>query len=703
MAQGLIRFPSAGCVVEFMQGNTPQIAWVLEEQGGRLRLLLLNRREMALQAARILPWAGPQYEGGHSREEALEKLEGHRGRRENLEEFFNPPDLWELANGEVERAPAKWFAELAVSDPDADAVAACGHRLLKFKSHFKFYPPEFEVLPAAVVEARVLEQEAAARREALLTEGSAFLRRLWEAHTRNKIVGDADIDPEVKENLRSMLLEHLKESEIREDGVWRQMIKGLPEDPFLALHLAVAWGVVPPHHNIWLDRAGYAPRENWADPFRAEVDGLRLRCERESREALTVSGVESPDFLSIDSVSTRDIDDAFHIRELDEAEGGGWLLTLALACPALHWPFGSELDKAVLHRATSLYLPEATHHMLPASLGADGFSLLAGKPRPALLVQVVVARDGSVRNCSPSFRHVRLRANLRYEDCEAALGGLDSPAVPYLNQLRLGLALAEARRNFRVKKGAVIIERPELRLILEGEGGDTRVLLEEEPPTDRAHLLVAEHMILINAALAAWAAEREVPLLHRTQQISIPKEYAGVWRDPVSIARVVRSLAPACLECTPRPHAGIGEPAYAPCTSPLRRYSDFLNEAQILHVVEHGVPRWSRSELEGVLPLLNSRLEAAAQVQRFRPRYWKYLHVRQKGDFWWPAIIIDENDAFVFVGIPAVQVGLRARRALFGERAQVGQEIEVRLGKVRPLQGEMSILEARDAPENLDY
>ena len=67
MVQGLVRYPGAGCVVEFMQGNAPQIAWVLEEQNGRLRLLLPNRRETALQAARILPWPGPAYESGHGR------------------------------------------------------------------------------------------------------------------------------------------------------------------------------------------------------------------------------------------------------------------------------------------------------------------------------------------------------------------------------------------------------------------------------------------------------------------------------------------------------------------------------------------------------------------------------------------------------------------------------------------------------------
>ena len=92
MVQGLVRYPGAGCVVEFMQGNAPQIAWVLEEQNGRLRLLLPNRRETALQAARILPWPGPAYEKNCSRAAALEILERHKSRREVAN--VDPLELW---------------------------------------------------------------------------------------------------------------------------------------------------------------------------------------------------------------------------------------------------------------------------------------------------------------------------------------------------------------------------------------------------------------------------------------------------------------------------------------------------------------------------------------------------------------------------------------------------------------------------------
>ena len=54
-----VQYPSAGCIVEYLEGNAVQIALVTEESGGKLRLLLPNRRETRLTTSRLLPWAGP--------------------------------------------------------------------------------------------------------------------------------------------------------------------------------------------------------------------------------------------------------------------------------------------------------------------------------------------------------------------------------------------------------------------------------------------------------------------------------------------------------------------------------------------------------------------------------------------------------------------------------------------------------------------
>ena len=380
-------------------------------------------------------------------------------------------------------------------------------------------------------------------------------------------------------------------------------------------------------------------------------------------------------------------------RQLDD---GGWNLTLALACPAFRWPFGGKLDKAVFNRATSIYLPEATHHMLPEALGTGAYSLLAQKTRPSLLIECTVGADGLVAACEPRVGYARLAANLCYEDCETALDGGESPASPYLEQLRQALELARAHQERRIEKGAVIIERPDITINLEGAGESITVSLDEDPLAPKAHLLVSELMVLTNAALAAWAKEHGVTLLHRTQDVAIPKEFSGIWQTPLEIARVVKALAPAVLETNPRPHAGLGEAMYAPSTSPLRRYPDMINETQIISLLRDGKPRWSKEELDTLLPLLNAHLDAAGQVQRFRPRYWKLLYFKQQGDRWWPAVITDENDAFVTVNMPKEQMIVRARRQFFGERTHPGQELEIRLGKVHPLQNDFQLLETRE-------
>ena len=122
-----------------------------------------------------------------------------------------------------------------------------------------------------------------------------------------------------------------------------------------------------------------------------------------------------------------------------------------------------------------------------------------------------------------------------------------------------------------------------------------------------------------------------------------------------------------------------------------------INEAQIVHFLETGKPLWTKEELDALLPLLNVHLDAAGQVQRFRPRYWKLLYFRQQGDKkWWPAVITDENDAFVTVNLPKEQLIVRARRSFFGERTHPGQELEIRIGKVHPLQNDFQLVETRE-------
>ncbi|MTJ92247.1 MAG: RNB domain-containing ribonuclease [Desulfovibrio sp.] len=708
-----VRYPAPGCVVEYLEGNAVQIALVTEEAGGRLRLLLPNRRETRLNSSRLLPWLGPLHAADMGREDAVRVLEAHKNTREDLAAQIPVMDVWELAQGEVELAPASWFAELFESDPNTDHVSAYGRALLACKSHFRFQPPDFQVFSADMVKKRLIEEKARLERESLAAGGAAFLRLLWEVACRKRELPQPPREgaslgewppQEVAERLEEVLFARMTDPESQEyENIWRTLSKGLPDVPHLPLQLLVAWGKVPAHYNFWLDRAGYAPGDAWwtdccdevaaladagRDPAKAFVrqwpDGALATCDQPC--------------ISIDSATTRDVDDAFHV----EAEGDGWALTLMLACPSLFWNFGGPLDKLVLHRGTSIYLPEGDCHMLPEVLGTDAYSLLADQARPALRVLVHVAADGTLGGCEISVVQATLAANLTYVDSQAVLdaqaAGEDLPqnaATPYAEQLRVGLALARQRQTARIADGAVIMDRPDPVIRLEGEGAEVRVEVGQDYQASDAQMLVAEMMILASAAVAQWAAEHGVAMLHRVQDVVLPKEYAGIWTTPQDMTRIMRALTPSGLEVQARPHAALGLARYTPVTSPLRRYPDLVNEEQLVHYFRTGQPRWTEPELVDLLNVLSPALDAAGQVQRFRPRYWKLLFFRQKGDkVWWNGVITEENDAFVTVSLPDQGMFVRGKRRLFDERAHPGLAVDVRIGKVQPLYNEIMILEA---------
>ncbi len=699
----MIRFPGPGCVVEFMQGNRAQQAIVLEEQSGSLRLYTLSRREIRMPASRILPWFGPSNPLPESKQDLHSALEATRLRRETLNAGIDPVYLWDIAHEEITHASARWFAELLWQEPDFDQVAACGHALLECKTHFKFSPPDFDVLSEEKTAVRLHEAARTEKRNTVLAAGRMLFPLLFEAHQKNQIPVKQnllpELEPELESQLETLLHTRLADPDEHETSLlWREFSKTLPDNPNIPLFLLEAWGKVPPHYNFSLDCIGYQPGKDWFKDFEAQIEEILDSARGEEREFIDLP------FISVDTPETEDLDDAFH---LEKDADGNYLLQLAIACPAVAWPWGSELDKTVLRRASSLYLPEGSLHMMPEPLGVDGMSLTAGKECQAMLSRFKISPEGEVREFEISLKRIIVQANLAYEDCEAfvcpefsekgATVSEPSPAAPYAGMLNQAYELALVMQAKRIEQGAVIIKRPEPLLILhsnpEQDGDPVKVELLSPPAADKTQMMIGEFMVLLNATIAQKAEEWALPLIYRTQHVALPKEYAGIWEAPEDIARVVKSLPPASIDQFPRPHAGLGIPAYATVSSPLRRYTDLFNQGQVLSHLQSGVPLFSQDELSGMLPLIAARSDAASSVQKQRPRYWKLVYFKQQGDKrWYEAVISDENDAFAIVSLQNEAIQLRAKRTIFGEKAMPGQLCQVRIGKVNPLNNEIQLL-----------
>lgn len=700
-----VQYPAVGCVVEYFDANALQIAIVLEEVSGKLRLMLPNRRETKLAANRVLPWIGAPVAGfaSMSRDDMVKVLEAAREKRAQLGAGMDAIALWELVQGEVDKAQAVFFAELVDSSPDVDAVAATGHALLACRTHFRFVPPNFEIYNAETVARREEEKKKQEEREKFIGQAAPFLRLLYTVASHRAELPPQDKWPE--ESVQARLEEMLRKQMIEPDAsgtVWQTLVKGLNDEPLLPLRLLLAWGKLEPHYNYWLDKAGYAPGDDWWHRQEAAARALA-----DNPNIARLEPLDLP-FVSIDGDSTEDIDDAFY---LEGHEDGSMTLTLALACPALDWPFGSKFDALVRDRGTSVYLPEGDYHMLPGFLGTDALSLRAGNTRPALVFRQDIDRDGRPKDlCTFEVRRVCLADNLRYRKCQEVLDGTageDNPALAHAAMLGLAAEFSRRRQAYRISCGAVVLNKLEPHIALEGEGSDVKVDLVPGKPASEAQNMVAEMMILASASAADWAVNKRVPIIFRTQSADIPQKYAGVWDDPVLMTEIMHCMVPSILETQPRKHAALGLSCYAPMTSPLRRYADLVNEAQILSFLADGTPRFAQKELDDLLLVLHMALDGAGQIQRFRPRYWKLLFFAQQGEErWWHGIVTEENDTQFSVALPEYDIFLRGRKKLFDERTVPGSRVVLRIGRVNPLYNEMQILEVlpeEAMPQQADY
>jgi exoribonuclease-2 len=149
--------------------------------------------------------------------------------------------------------------------------------------------------------------------------------------------------------------------------------------------------------------------------------------------------------------------------------------------------------------------------------------------------------------------------------------------------------------------------------------GDETVLIGTRKRGAPLDLMVAEAMILANSTWGQWMAQLGVPGIYRSQASLAPG---------VKVRMGTKAL----------PHAGIGVPSYAWSTSPLRRYTDLVNQWQIIACAKHGATaalaapfKPKDAELFSIISGFDAAYSAYNSVQSSMERYWTLRHVQQHG------------------------------------------------------------------------
>lgn len=306
--------------------------------------------------------------------------------------------------------------------------------------------------------------------------------------------------------------------------------------------------------------------------------------------------------ITIDPADAKDHDDAIWL----ERHARGWTLAVHIADVSYYVKPGSELDREAVERGNSTYLVDRVLPMLPTELSNGICSLVPNVDRLTKCAVLEIAPDGEIRKARFIDAVIHSRAKLSYEQAQAILDGQLPPvgSDPALAEtVREGWRMASALRARRFKNGALDLEMPEIRVVLDEQGHATRV----DPVIHTAsHQLVEECMLAANEAVARILRERQKPAVFRihedpdpsrlmdytataklhgyhpgdlTNRAHIQKlldDSKGSAEEHVIKLGLLKSLKRAAYSAEPLGHYGLAKADYCHFTSPIRRYADLI-------------------------------------------------------------------------------------------------------------------------------
>jgi len=351
---------------------------------------------------------------------------------------------------------------------------------------------------------------------------------------------------------------------------------------------------------------------------------------------------------SIDNDSSMDLD---QLEVAVRLPNGEVRVSVAIADVDATVSMGSATDRFAAANSCSVYTGIVTYPMLPDRLSTQLTSLNQDVDRPSIIIEFVVATDGTVRSHDVYLSRVENRAKLAYGSVGAWLDGrgqLPAAATSTVQeQLRLQDAAAQSLRANRGRRGALSLETIEAQTVLRADKTVSVELVEKT----RASHLIEDFMIAANVAMAEFLDEHKSPTIRRVVRTperwdrivalaaalgeklpAVPdsaaleafltkRQSADPDHYPDLSLSVVKLIGPGVYELhepgTPdMGHFGLSTHDYTHATAPNRRFADLVTQ-RLLKAVLAGKPcPYSTDDLTKIAAHCTEREDAARKVER---------------------------------------------------------------------------------------
>ncbi|MGK2230834.1 MAG: ribonuclease R, partial [Methanobacteriota archaeon] len=218
--------------------------------------------------------------------------------------------------------------------------------------------------------------------------------------------------------------------------------------------------------------------------------------------------------FTCDPKRAQDFDDAITINETED----GWRLWVHIADVSHYVTPDTELYDEAKRRASTVYFPGHTVHMLPPDLAETVCSLVPDEERFAHTVEMLINESYSFENIDIYKSVIESDRRLTYTEAETVLDGDGSDVTDAVAEsLRSAYELAEGLHETRKEDGSLVLN----------------------PARDRAHTIVEECMLKANKAVTQelmW--NRGVEAMYRVHPQPTPEQWSEALEEIQNIGGV---------------------------------------------------------------------------------------------------------------------------------------------------------------------
>jgi ribonuclease R len=380
---------------------------------------------------------------------------------------------------------------------------------------------------------------------------------------------------------------------------------------------------------------------------RGELDGIRGPATQAGESTRDLRNLI---WCSIDNDDSRDLD---QLTVAEAMPGGAAKILVAIADVDAVVKKQSALDDHARQNTTSVYTAAEIFPMLPEKLSNDLTSLNYESDRLAIVVEMVIAADGSLQGSDLYSATVRNRAKLAYNSVANWLE-VSGPMPQVIGKvdgldenLRLQDRVAQKLKALRHVNGALNLETTEARPVFDGD--ELRDL--EAERKNRAKEIIEDFMISVNGVAARYLASKMFPSLRRVvrtpkrwdriielasdhgftlpqkpdskalEQFLISAKAADPLRFPDLSLSVIKLMGAGeyVVELpgdSAAGHFGLAVRDYSHSTAPNRRYPDLITQRLLKAAMAGRSEPYETDELEALAKHCTEEEDAANKVER---------------------------------------------------------------------------------------